>query len=96
VGAGPEDDEAVGPYQILFKRSAETEFLALPSVVQVRFAALMPALAKHPMRPRPGRGTKPLHGGTWHLRVGAYRGIYEVEERVVRFTRVGHRSTVYR
>ena len=40
---------------------------------------------------------KPLRGlrGAWRLRIGDYRGIYELEPGKVRFTRFGHRSNVY-
>ncbi|HLB68384.1 MAG TPA: type II toxin-antitoxin system RelE/ParE family toxin [Thermoplasmata archaeon] len=55
------------------------------------------ALAEEPSRAGPGLDVKPLRGvkATWRLRVGDYRGIYEVEPGKVRFTRFGHRSNVY-
>ncbi|HLF16110.1 MAG TPA: type II toxin-antitoxin system RelE/ParE family toxin [Candidatus Thermoplasmatota archaeon] len=34
--------------------------------------------------------------GRWRLRVGQYRGIFEVEGGTVRFVRFGHRSSIYR
>ncbi len=82
---------------IFFKPSAEREFRRLPREIQERFAAAFESLAEEPTRPRPGLDIKSLRGvkGTWRLRVGDYRGIYEVEPSKVRFTRFGHRSNVY-
>ncbi len=82
---------------IFFKPSAEREFRRLPREIQKRFAAAFESLAEERTRPRPGLDIKPLRGvkGTWRLRVGDYRGIYEVEPGKVRFTRFGHRSNVY-
>jgi len=85
------------PAEIFFKPSAEREFRRLPRETQRRFARAFESLAEEPTRPRPGLDVKPLRGvkDTWRLRVGDYRGIYEVEPGKVRFTRFGHRSTVY-
>jgi len=85
------------PAEILFKPSAEREFRRLPRGIQRRFASTFESLAEEPTRPRPGLDVKPLRGvkDTWRLRVGDYRGIYEVEQGKVRFTRFGHRSNMY-
>lgn len=85
------------PWAIYFKPSAEREFRRLPRDVQRRFSKAFDALAENPIRPRPGLDVKPLRGvkGSWRLRVGDYRGIYEVEPEEVRFTRFGHRSDIY-
>ena len=85
------------PAEIFFKASAEKEFRRLPREIQRRFAKAFEALAEEPTRARPGLDVKPLRGvkATWRLRVGDYRGIYEVEPDKVRFTRFGHRSSVY-
>ena len=82
--------------RILISRPAERELARLPRDVQERFAKALGELAKDP-RPRPGLDVKPLRGmkGAWRLCIGSYQGIYEVEERQVRFTRLGHRSNVY-
>ena len=83
--------------RILISRSAERELAGLPRDVQERFAMAFGELEKDP-RPRPGLDVKPLRGmkGAWRLRVGSYRGIYELEEGQVRFTRFGHRKEIYR
>lgn len=85
------------PTEIFFKPSAEREFRHLPREIQRRFAKVFESLAEEPTRPRPGLDVKPLRGvkDTWRLRVGDFRGIYEVEPDKVRFTRFGHRSKVY-
>lgn len=82
--------------RILISRSAERELARLPRDVQERFAKAFEEMAKDP-RPRPGLDTKPLRGmkGAWRLRIGSYRGIFEMEGGQVRFTRFGHRSNVY-
>ncbi len=85
------------PAEIFFKPSAEREFRRLPREVQRRFVKAFELLAEGPTRPRPSLDVKALRGvkDTWRLRVGDYRGIYEVEPGKIRFTRFGHRSTVY-
>lgn len=85
------------PAEIFFKHSAEREFRRLPRDIQRRFARAFESLAEEPTRPRPGLDVKPLRGvkGSWRLRIGDYRGIYEVVPGKVRFTRFGHRANVY-
>ncbi len=83
--------------QVLIGRSAERELARLPRDVQKRFAEAFDELVKDP-RPRPGLDIKPLRGmkGAWRLRVGSYRGVFEMAEDEARFTRFGHRKDVYR
>ena len=85
------------PAEIFFKPSAEREFHRLPGDIQRRFARAFEVLAEEPTRSRTGLDVRPVRGAkdTWRLRVGEYRGIYEVEPGKVRFTRFGHRSNVY-
>lgn len=85
------------PAEIFFKPSAEREFRRLPREIQRRFAKAFEALAEAPTQARPGLDVKPVRGvkAAWRLRVGDYRGIFEVEPGKVRFTRFGHRSNVY-
>jgi mRNA interferase RelE/StbE len=83
--------------RIEFKKSAEKEFQRLPKDVIRRFVDAIDQLATDPRKARTGVDIKRLHGtkSTWRLRVGDYRGIYElVEDRVV-FTRFAHRAKVY-
>ncbi len=85
------------PFRIEFKESAEKEFARLPKDVIRRFGEAIDDLARDPNHARAGVDIKKLHGtkATWRLRIGDYRGIYElIDDRVV-FTRFAHRSKVY-
>lgn len=86
------------PWTIRFTNAAERSFGDLPRPMQARFAAALELLAKDPFRARPSCHIEPLEGlpGARKLRIGRYRGIYEIHGTVVLFTRFGHRSTVYR
>ncbi len=55
-------------------------------------------LQEDPWTARPGCHTEPLEGlpKARKLRVGQYRGIYEIDGFELLFTRFGHRSNVYR
>ncbi len=83
--------------RVLISRSAERELAHLPRDIQQRFADVFDALEKDP-RPRSGLDIKPLRGmkGAWRLRVGSYRGIFEMAGDELRFTRFGHRKDIYR
>ena len=83
--------------RILLTRSAEREFEALERSTQKRFAAAIEELRKDPRRARPGLDIRPLRGlkGMWRLRVGDFRGIYQLADDSVTFTRFAHRSKVY-
>ena len=83
--------------RVLISRSAERELAHLPRDVQERFAKAFDELEKDP-KPRPGLDIRPLRGmkGAWRLRIGSYRGIFEVGKEELRFTRFGHRKDVYR
>ena len=83
--------------RILISRAAERELARLPRDVQERFARAFGELEKDP-GPSPGLDVGRLRGmkGAWRLRVGSYRGIYELEEGQLRFTRFGHRKDIYR
>ena len=84
-------------FKIEFKRSAEREFGRLPRTMMERFAMAFDDLRDDPMKRRPGVDVKRLHGtkNTWRLRIGDYRGIYELEGDKLIFTRFGRRGNVY-
>lgn len=88
----------MAPFQVQLTRSAEKELSKLPREVTLRFAAAIDRLQEKPTRTRPGVDVKRLKGtrSAWRLRVGDYRGIYEVEGGQVVFTRFAHRSKMYR
>jgi mRNA interferase RelE/StbE len=83
-------------YAIRFRPAARREFLAMPRKLRLRIDAALEQLADDPYLP----GTEPLRRGLkgrCKLRVGDYRVVYTVEQRVlvVRVIAVGHRSRVY-
>jgi mRNA interferase RelE/StbE len=83
-------------YAVAFSPSAEREFRKLARQIQRNFRPRIDALAN---QPRP-TGAKKLKGrdDLWRIRVGDYRIVYEVQDRilVVLVVRVAHRREVYR
>ena len=86
-------------YVVYLDKRAEQELRSLPSHVVVRFRHVFELLEEDPYRPRPGCDIRVVRGypRLKAVRVGAYRGLYEVLEdsREVWFTKFGHRGTVY-
>jgi mRNA-degrading endonuclease RelE of RelBE toxin-antitoxin system len=83
--------------EIFLQSRAERELARLPRQVQIRFNQAFELLLYDARRARPGLDIRPLRGGgsAWRLRVGDYRGIYELDGERVTFTRFAHRSKVY-
>lgn len=83
-------------YRIVFLPVARKEIIALPHEVQKRIDRKTLALADDP-RPH---DVKALHGekGLYRIRVGDYRIVYRVEDRIITIVivRVRHRKDVYR
>ena len=82
-------------YRVKLKRSAEKELDALQTNVRDRIIKRLLALEDNP---RPS-GIKKLQGEeSYRLRVGDYRLLYTVDDRVkkVLILAVGHRREVYR
>jgi mRNA-degrading endonuclease RelE of RelBE toxin-antitoxin system len=85
------------PFIVQVSPAAAKQFRGLPAGTQARFAAAFERLASDPFRARPGLDVSKMEGGpTYRLRIGNFRGIFQVEGASVVFTRFGHRSTVYR
>ena len=82
-------------YRIQFTPSAEREFLKLPKPLQGRLDLKIDALARNP---RPGGVVKLAGQEAYRIRVGDYRVVYEIHDRVlvVLVLTVGHRGDVYR
>lgn len=84
------------PYTVIIKRSALRAISMVPASDALRIERAIEALAENP-RPH---GVKKLQGpqGLYRIRVGDYRVIYEIADRVLIVTvvRVGHRREVYR
>jgi len=83
------------PYEIRFKPSAAKELARLPREVQRRVAPAIDALAANARPP----GAEKLAGeDAWRIRVGDYRIVYAIEDRVlvILVLHIGNRRDVYR
>lgn len=82
-------------YTVRFARSARKELEALPDAAIERIFPRIEALATDP---RPV-GCKKLRGAMdlWRMRVGNYRVVYQIEDRVliVEIRAVGDRKDIY-
>ncbi|MHB8603977.1 MAG: type II toxin-antitoxin system RelE family toxin [Thermoplasmatota archaeon] len=85
-------------FVVIITDHAERHLRSLPPHIRRRFVEAMEELARDPFPPHTRLDVKKLRGlrRSWRLRVGAYRGIYEVEGDRLVFTRFAHRSAVYR
>ncbi|HVA79501.1 MAG TPA: type II toxin-antitoxin system RelE/ParE family toxin [Candidatus Binataceae bacterium] len=83
-------------YTVEFSSGADREFRKLAREIQLRLRPRIDALAGEPRPP----GAKKLKGGDelWRIRVGDYRIVYEVRDRilVILIVRVAHRREVNR
>ena len=83
-------------YDVRFKASAAATVEKLPKSLQRRIIAKAEALAEDPRPP----GVEKLKGeeGLYRVRVGDYRIVYRIEDKILRIlvVRVGHRREVYR
>ena len=77
-------------YTVRVRPSAEKEIRALPQDVRVRVVRTILALENEP---RPAGCVKLESRDAWRVRVGAYRVVYTIEDRVliVEVVRVAHR-----
>ncbi len=83
-------------YDIFLERRAERDLKALSAEEFHRIVAAIQALAGSP---RPSGCRKISESKSdWRIRVGAYRIIYEIDDkaRAIRVMRVRHRPEVYR
>lgn len=85
-----------GPYRVEVARRAVKAIAALPRTEQRRVQAAIDLLSESPRPP----GCVALAGekSAYRVRVGIYRIVYEVHDRIllVQVVRVGHRRDVYR
>ncbi|MBI4287727.1 MAG: type II toxin-antitoxin system RelE/ParE family toxin [Chloroflexi bacterium] len=83
-------------YKIEFVTSAAKEFRSLPANMKKRVSTSVDSLGQ---KPRPD-GVKKLQGHEelYRIRVGVYRVVYEIDDskKLIRVTRVRHRSEAYR
>jgi mRNA interferase RelE/StbE len=82
------------PYTIQVTTRAARMLRKLPANVRPAIARAISDLANDPRPPGVGRGPD----GTFKVRVGDYRILYDIEDDrlVVLFVKVGHRSDVYK
>ena len=82
-------------YSVTFARSGRKELESLPTAIVRRIFPKIESLAENP---RPS-GCKKLKGSSdlWRIRVGEYRVIYSILDRIVRveIIAVRHRSDAY-
>lgn len=83
-------------HDVLLESSAERDLRKLPVEVFERVISEIRSLAREPRPP----GSRKLSGSKhdWRVRVGEYRILYEIDDRVreVRVMRVRHRREAYR
>ena len=83
-------------YEVYLERSAENDLKRLPTSTFDRILHQIKTLAENP---RPS-GCRKITGSKndWRIRIGDYRVLYEVNDRVkaVRVMRVRHRREAYR
>jgi mRNA interferase RelE/StbE len=82
-------------YQVILPKSVQKELNRLPIDMAGR---ILEALSDLKEQPRPP-GCKKLRGeSAWRIRIGNYRVIYEIHDKVLQIiiVTVGHRREVYR
>ena len=82
-------------YQVILPKSPQKELDRLPDEIAERILCALEELKAQPRPP----GCKKLRGeDAWRIRIGNYRVIYEIHDRVLRVivVTVGHRREVYR
>jgi mRNA interferase RelE/StbE len=82
-------------YQVIVPKSVRKELDRLPNDVASRIVARLAGLETIPRPP----DVKKLNGrDAWRIRVGVYRVIYEIHDRVLQVIVItlGHRREIYR
>ncbi|MFZ0827199.1 MAG: type II toxin-antitoxin system RelE/ParE family toxin [Verrucomicrobiia bacterium] len=82
-------------YQVILTKSVRKELDRLPDDVASRILARLAGLETNP---RPADVKKLKGRDAWRIRVGDYRVIYEIHDRILQVIviTVGHRREVYR
>ena len=82
-------------YQVIIPKSVRKELDRLPEDVARRISVRLAGLE---MNPRPADVKKLKGREAWRIRVGDYRVIYEIHDRVLQVIviTVGHRREIYR
>ena len=82
-------------YEVKFTRSSLKELKRLPKQTSLRLTKAIYRLSEDPRK----GSVRPMVGSeSWRLRVGDYRVIYDIEDKVLQILiiRVRHRKDVYR
>jgi mRNA interferase RelE/StbE len=82
-------------YSVLISRRDQKELTDLPLYIYPKISEAMRALSDHP-RPK---GCSKLTGREgWRIRVGDYRVIYEIDDKIeeINIFHIGHRKDIYR
>ncbi len=82
-------------YQVILPKSVQRELNRLSEEIKNRILARLSALEANP---RPTDVKKLKGRDAWRIRVGDYRVIYEIHDRVLQIIviTIGHRREVYR
>lgn len=82
-------------YQVILSKSVQKELDRLPDEIANRIVARLSALETDP---RPADVKKLKGREAWRIRVGDYRVIYEIHDRILQIIviTVGHRREIYR
>jgi mRNA interferase RelE/StbE len=82
-------------YQVILPKSVQKELDRLPDEIANRILA---RLAELETDPRPADVKKLKGREAWRIRVGDYRVIYEIHDRILQIIviTVGHRREIYR
>ena len=82
-------------YRVIFSRSARKQMERFSGETETRLLAKLSALEANP---RPSGCKKLKKRDAWRVRVGDYRIIYEIHDKVLQVivVTVGHRREVYR
>jgi mRNA interferase RelE/StbE len=82
-------------YQVIIPKSVRKELDRLPDDVSSRILARLAGLETNP---RPADVKKLKGRDAWRIRVGDYRVIYEIHDRVLQVIviTIGHRREIYR
>ena len=82
-------------YRVILPKSVQKELARLPEEISQRILSRLAALESNP---RPADVKKLKGRPAWRARVGDYRIIYEIHDRILQIIviTVGHRREVYR
>ncbi len=88
-------------YEVLIDERVEKDLRKVPNHIVEKFINLLNEFENNPIQARSGFDAKQLKGFSgclYRLRIGDYRVLYSIDNdnRVVRITKVVHRSSVYK